>query len=635
MSFRRLTFPGLGIDRVRSDGQFINKMKHEIAISSALAAALLLSLVGCQKRAVPPSGAAPVPSVGPRDQQQVKDELVASMRADLERMRADKESKSPEIYRFAQALDQLMRENASSVPDRGYGAWNAEIQSIGSQKSANLAAEYLALQQAAVAEVMKDQDRIVEETVKRLADGLFAARSSAEVDALLLEISSFQNNLKMESGNQSASGQLLLFRQFTSTWQEFLKHRESEDKSNAVQCLERLTSYAPTVRWLDPVMVSNALQNASRSIGVPSKEQLDEQIHSLVDRTMSATKSTDLDPLLVETKNLKLFHNQLPDRGSSRVRVVENFIENVQVLYFAREMKDAAKFRENLARVENQETGDLGVPRSRYLVYVHGLKQSVSTTGAPPLNPAASPAAAAARMTTLDAIKPNLTALRLAVDADPSVPFASSWRMDLMILDSIARRSEQLKQGRGLQRPVHENGLHTTSDPSIRELQRQFDMLCLNVTFSEETRLLPGEKETAKDFTTRIKKRLTELQKWDSLQTLCTAVRALKITEPVLNADDDAMVSGYLYALRLEQDAKDLRMATCAYQTALASSSKLVPASLIGLRLDEIRRKDPKAYQQGSALALNISKAEGKRAPGERAEALQWVIPARKPWSGR
>jgi hypothetical protein len=109
----------------------------------------------------------------------------------------------------------------------------------------------------------------------------------------------------------------------------------------------------------------------------------------------------------------------------------------------------------------------------------------------------------------------------------------------------------------------------------------------------------------------------------------------MKITEPVINADDDAAVSGFLYGLLLENEAKDLRMATCAFQTVLTSPSKLIPASLVGGHLEKIRKTDLQAYQEGSSLALNISKSEGKRAPGERAEARQWVIPARKPWSSQ
>ena len=131
--------------------------------------------------------------------------------------------------------------------------------------------------------------------------------------------------------------------------------------------------------------------------------------------------------------------------------------------------------------------------------------------------------------------------------------------------------------------------------------------------------------------TARLKTKLARLEKWEALQTLYTATRAIKIKEPVINHDDDNAVSGLLYGLRLAQEAKDLRMGTCALQTVLTSPSKLVPASLVGKYLEEIRKSDPLAYQQGNALALNISKAEGKRAPGERAQALQWVIPSRKP----
>jgi hypothetical protein len=234
-------------------------------------------------------------------------------------------------------------------------------------------------------------------------------------------------------------------------------------------------------------------------------------------------------------------------------------------------------------------------------------------------------------MTSLETIVPHLTALQLALDSDPSIPFTSSWRMDLMSLQTMATRSEQLMAGRGMQRGVHESGLQMTTIPAIVELQRQFDILCLNITFAEDTQLLPNEKESARDYTARLKTKLARLEKWEALQMLYTATRAIKIKEPVINYDDDNAVSGLLYGLRLTKEAKDLRMGTCALQTVLTSPSKLVPASLVGKYLEEIRKSDPQAYQQGSILALNISKAEGKRAPGERAQALQWVIPSRKP----
>jgi hypothetical protein len=410
-------------------------------------------------------------------------------------------------------------------------------------------------------------------------------------------------------------------------------HREAGENADAVQCLERLKSFAAPIRWLEPSAVSNAIQAAAQSTGIPSAAQLDEQIKSLLERAFSASKPVDIDSLLSETRKLKSFGGQLPERGSYRISVIERFLENIQSALFARQSKDNKKFQEYLSRIENQETNELGVPRSRLLIYVLEMRQSVSSTDSMPLTPAASPAAAAARMTSLEAITPNLPALRLALDSDLSIPFASSWRLDLLRLEVIAKQSEQLQTGRGLQRAVHDNGLQMTSDPSIRELQRQYDMLCLNIAFSWETQLLPVEKETTRDFTARLKKKLVDLGKWESLQTLYTATRALKIMEPVINADDDAAVSGFLYGLRLENEAKDLRMATCAFQSVLTSPSKLVPPSLVGGRLEKIRKTDPQAYQQGSSLALNISKSEGKRAPGERAEALQWVIPARKPWN--
>lgn len=608
-------------------------MNKLAVISRLLLPALMFSSAACNKRVEHKSDFPSTPSTPISDQERLKNELIASLRADLAKLRSSKEPSQNDIYGLAQALDQVMREDPSTASYGTVGTWNTVILAHGTKKSADLAADYLRLLQASQAEVAQTFDKRAEETAKQIVVKMFDAKTARELDAPLLEISTLQGQTNAKGDTNSSYGQLLLLRQFVAVWREFLMHQEAGENAAAVQCLERLKSNAESIRWLDPGAVSNAIQAARQSTGIPSATQLDAKIKSLIERAFSASIPADIDSLLIETGKLKSFGGQLPERGSNRISSVERFIENIQGALFARETKDHKEFHEFLSRIENQETDELGVPRSRLLIYVHEMKQSASSTETKPLNPAVSAAAAAARMTSWEAITPNLPALRLALDSDPSIPFASFWRLDLLILEFMVKHSEQLKAGRGLQRAVHDKGLHMTSDPSIRELQRQHDMLCLNIAFSEETRLLPAEKETTRDFTARLKKKLVELGKWESLQTLYTATRALKIMDPVINADDDAAVSGFLYGLRLENEAKDLRMATCAFQTVLTSPSKLVPASLVGGHLEKIRKADHQAYQQGSSLALNISKSEGKRAPGERAAALQWVIPARKPWS--
>lgn len=605
-------------------------MKVLSPISRLLLCAVLLSSSACDKRESKVRITLD-PSSSPSGQQSLRDELIASLQTDLNQLRGAEKSEKSALYSLAQALDQIMKEDSPSSFSLARATWNAAILTYGSKKSGDLSNDYLRMLLSNQAETSSNFDKVAKETATRIADRIFIAKTPQELDAPLLEINSLLSQTSGTGNIHSTSGQLLLFKQFVATWQEFLTQVESAQNAEAMRCLERLKSFAPPIHWLNPVSVTQALQTASQTTGIPSSEQLDSMIKSLVERAISATKPEDLDSLLVETGKLRSFRSELPEKGNDRVTTLQNLIENIQVGLFAQQTKDYAKWREFVSRIENQDLAKLGIPRSRFLLYVYHLKQSLSATEAKPLSPAGSPAEAAARMTSLETIVPHLTALQLALDSDPSIPFTSSWRLDLMSLQTMATRFEQLMAGKGMQRAVHESGLQMINIPAIVELQRQFDILCLNITFAEDAQLLPNEKESARDYTARLKTKLARLEKWEALQTLYTATRAIKIKEPVINHDDDNAVSGLLYGLRLAQEAKDLRMGTCALQTVLTSPSKLVPASLVGKYLEEIRKSDPLAYQQGNALALNISKAEGKRAPGERAQALQWVIPSRKP----
>lgn len=563
------------------------------------------------------------------DPRQIKDELIVSLQADLTTAR--KSATSPdqmETRRLAQALSLLLQEDGS--PNTGISPWSADVLSLGSQKTAGLATAYLKARQSVQTDAVVEFDRSAEETIKRISGSLFDLKTARQVDAPLAEVSALIKQANDARATGPASAQLSLFHQLASTWKIFLGQKESGRNVEALQTLERLQHFTTGIQWIDAEKTSIGLREATESMSVPTTEQLAAAIQSLVEQAFSAKRPQDIDGPLAEIKKLRSFGDYLPERGEFRATAAQRLMENIQAALFARDIRDGKKLHEYLSRIESQESDGLAIPRSRFLLYSHQLRQSL-TPDSKPLIPADSPAAAAARMASLETIKPNLPTLRLAVDSDPAIPFVSTWRMDLMLLETMATRAEQLKAGRGMQRAVHENGLGMTTVPPVAELQRQFDILCLDITFSQETGLPPVRGETTWAYTARIKERLARLEKWELLQTLFTATRALKIMEPVISSDDDGAVSGYLYGLRLQNEAKDLRMATCAFQSVLSSPSKLVPAALVGKQLEEIQKSDPRAYSQGSGLALNLSRSEGKRAPGERAPALVWLIPARKP----
>jgi hypothetical protein len=161
--------------------------------------AFLFSSAACNKRVEHKSGNPSTPSTPISDLQHLKNELIASLRADLDKLRSAKEPSQNDIYRLAQALDQLIREHSSTAPYGGDGTWNTQVQAYGSNKSADLAAEYLRLQQSTLAEIEETFDKRVEEAAIQIAVNIFAAKTARELDAPLLEISTLQSQ-KMREG---------------------------------------------------------------------------------------------------------------------------------------------------------------------------------------------------------------------------------------------------------------------------------------------------------------------------------------------------------------------------------------------------------------------------------------------------
>ncbi len=577
--------------------------------------------LGCGRRTGPPSATS--------ESESLQHELIASLRTDLEVMRNAKPPAAGHIQQLAQVIDMVMREKPDS-PGGGSSSWNTSVLAYGSKKSADLAAEYLKRQQKAQAATASAAETRAEQSAARIGIYMFEAKTASELDAPVQELAAAISQLPQSGGLESTSHQLLIFQRNLLMWQKQLAQRETGDPLAALRTVENLRAFSdPLPQWTDKTAFSKAVAQANQAMGLPTREKLDADIKQLTEKALAASKAEELDPLLVETRKFKTFRDHLPEGGSRRLSSLESLLTTLQNGLLAKQRGDAPKFRECLGHLELPDYADLGISRSRLLEYTYQARQSTAAPGARSAAPAASPEAVAARMTTFDAILPNLPALQLAVDSDLSLPDGTAWRMDLLCLQGLQRQAAQLTAGRGLQRAVHEIALGMTKVPAIAELQRQFDILGLNITFAEDTALPPLPGETARAYVARLKPRLVQLGKWELLQTLYTATRALKMMEPLITGDDDAAASSFLYGIRMATEAKDLRMATCAFQSVLTLPSTLVPAEIVGQRLTAIRAADPKAYQQGSEMALNISRAEGKRAPGERIPSLVWIIPAR------
>jgi hypothetical protein len=180
-------------------------MKSVAVISQLLLPAFLFLSAACNKRAEHQSGTPSTPSTPISDQERLKNELIASLRADLALLRSAKKSSQNGIYSLAQTLDQLMRIDPSTPSYGGVGTWNTEVQAHGSQKSADLAADYLRRLQAAQAEVQKAFDQRAEEAAKQITVKMFAAKTAGELDAPLLEISTLQGQITARGDTNSTS----------------------------------------------------------------------------------------------------------------------------------------------------------------------------------------------------------------------------------------------------------------------------------------------------------------------------------------------------------------------------------------------------------------------------------------------
>lgn len=608
--------------------------------------AILALGASCRRTNPSPSTATSVPTAPPSAAAQdeltdLRHELIASLQSDLTTLRSGSNEGVARAQQLAQAIDFLMREKPGSYEaSDSYPTyrWHPIVLSHGSEKSIALATRYLENRQTEEAESKRRAENAAEETARRIAANVLQAKTARELEPVLQELTALPE--KLSSANRDPNSlltQLQVLKYFVSRWQSQLSQRESGDTAGALRTLRdlRSASYNPLPKWIDRTRFLDALDQAVTAAGQPSTAELDNTIRQLAEKALAATTPTDLDPLLEQGRKLTSIREFLPDSSSPRVYELDSFIKTIQDLLIAKDRRDTAAISSKLSHLRTGEFSRIGIPRSRLLEYVYVAEGSLKKEDAPtatnkPGMPAPTPEEVAARMTTLETIRPNLPALRLAIDSLGD-RIQSGWALEPLLLETMAKRSENLNAGQGFTRAVNENGLKMTSVPAILELQRQFDTLCLNVAFAEDSGLLPQQKESPKSYISRLMPRFVQLEKWESLQTLYTASRAIKVMEPSFHADDDAALSSFLYGIKLSTEAKDLRMATCAFQSVLTSPSKLVPASVVGKHLDAIRSSDPKAYREGCELALNISRAEGKRAPGERVPALQWVIPARKP----
>jgi hypothetical protein len=98
-----------------------------------------------------------------------------------------------------------------------------------------------------------------------------------------------------------------------------------------------------------------------------------------------------------------------------------------------------------------------------------------------------------------------------------------------------------------------------------------------------------------------------------------------------ISLEERQALDSFVYGMRQENDAKDFRTATMAYQSVLTNSSTLIPPAQVGARLENLRQNHPKEYESGIDDALNLNKGESRVLPGARPKQLVWAIPARKP----
>ena len=421
-------------------------------------------------------------------------QLIASLVRDLETAKAAGMT-GGKIQQLASITQQATRELSGHAAELGLAnnrrySWYDSLLAVGSKESIELAMALMKQdareREAAIANYLCDGEK----TGQSATEKLLAAKTAADLDPVIRQLKDFTGKTPSSEATESTvRKELLRLLDFANRWQLQLAQRETGQSQQALKTLQALAQNDNIPRWLDRSVFLREIDAASRAVGKVPVGEIKPQITQIANKALTATTGEEIDKLLLEAGEL---HETMGNEDLLRLPFskLTEFLKNLQDAIMAVDNQDSAKLRSSLSLLEAYYPDfdqHLGVPRSNLLRRVNDLRQAAAKNNTVPSARTATPRpeTVMAKMVNLDSIQPHLSELKdSCVGLDPAGH--PNWTMIQMLLDAFSKTAARLKAGQGMDRAVFENPLDPAV-PQLRELQRQFDLLCMTRSFAEET----------------------------------------------------------------------------------------------------------------------------------------------------
>lgn len=609
-----------------------------------------------------PATAAPDTTAGLRDQ------LIASVRADIAGIKRGKQEDAAGIERLTQAIDLLARESdivegrrppASQYSEQRTAglSWVAVVQAHGSEKSAALASRLNSLQlreRAAAETALLDR---AEAVGKRVGAAALQAKTSKEIDPLLVEIAEltapFSQGRYYAAGGGGVFQQVAALTQFVTNWQNFLVLVEAGRQAEALQALRNLGGSGRETPWIPRSELTRQLGEAARRAGKPTPEEIAAQVTALVEKGLAAETAEAIDPQLAAARKLQtLLQNEDSGQAGYRISAVVTFLERWQDFHMARATGNAAKLREILSQLNNYEVKQLDLPRSKLLERIYALSGPAAdgdtadarkttrpkTAGSEKIE---KPDAVLARILKLEDLDGNFEALKRAATLEGGQSYPQPpWQSVISELNNIQREYQQLKSGMAVRMTLaltHGENLM----PQVAVLRQELACFAIQRLVGDDAKLAPQGGENSLTYLRRVLAAARERADWRLVQRVLEMGQSTGVQDPVLKASDTTAFTAFLAGMTQER-ARQFPQAVLSYQNALKTGSELLPVEDIGARLERIKKEHPADFEQGVVWTINPIqrdqfgrplpydvRAEFPKPPADREKPI--LVPEKKP----
>ncbi|MGV3531864.1 MAG: hypothetical protein ACO1QR_05800 [Chthoniobacteraceae bacterium] len=558
---------------------------------------------------IPPAAAASAASI-----EELRDELIASVRADLLAKR-EKEENAAAVTMLAQAIEALA---SQATPGRdaplewlefqqrhgngGRTSWQTAIQAHGSEKSMKLGIQYARRQQREAAENVARRGAEVEATAKKAAQQVFSAKTAAELDPIIDEIAPLTQQPALITGvPQDVVGKVQQFHQFLTAWQSHLAAREAGNPEQALQALRQFRSEQRTVPWVPRSELVKQVDAARRATGVPGPDDAAEAIKRITEKALEANKGETIDPLLLEMRKLQaMMQTEEYHAQANQAQQLVSFLESWQKALILSETGNITGFKEALQQLEGYGTRGLDIPRSKLLARLYALnaKPEAKSADGKPATPVKiePPQAVLDRIQRLEDLEPTLVTLNSAVELLPPSE-RNQWARIVQELQTVGRQYAEVRNGLATRVNL---GMNTTgaADPKVLDLQRQLSLLSLHRLLGEDAKMEPQAEENSITYLRRMLAAAKERNDWRLVQRIMETAQSTNVQDPLLRTTDSAAISSFLAATTQER-AGQFAFATASYLGSLKTGSEWLPVEEIGERLRAIEKEHAEDYAQG------------------------------------